>query len=253
MDKGWISVHRKVLKNPIVKPRGVYSRFEAWMYLLFRATYTNQKVVLGNDIYHLKEGEIITSQEKLRLLFKWGNTKLRNYLKLLEKDGSIQVKTNKKLTMITIVNFAELQNLQTTNKSLTNHKQTYSNKDINKTNKDIKQRELDFRLKASELIQGDGVVEFLDYWTESNMSGKKMRFEMQKTFSIERRFTTWINNSKKWNKDKQFESLDDKFPLDKTGNARLGKCSACNTTVFLDRWKPILDSTCCNAKVVSFG
>ena len=229
-----------------------YSRFEAWIYLLLRATYNNQKVVLGADIYKLKSGEILTSQKKLCKQFKWGNSRLRTFLNLLEKDGMINVKTNSKLTHLTILNYNKLQKNQTTTKLDSNQNQIHINKE-NKTNKDISERELDFRKKAKTLIGGDGVDEFLDYWTESNMSGKKMRFEMQKTFSIERRFTTWINNSKKWNKDKQFESLDDKFPLDKTGNARLGKCSKCRSTVFLDKWKPILDSSCCNTKVIGKG
>tara|TARA_Y100001973_G_C5200866_1_gene337522 strand:+ start:917 stop:1681 length:765 start_codon:yes stop_codon:yes gene_type:complete len=253
MDKGWISIHRKILKNPILKMNKSYSRFEAWIWLLLRATYSDQKVVLGADIYKLKSGEILTSQKKLCKQFKWGNSRLRTFLQLLEKDGMIKVKTNSKLTHLTILNYNKLQKNQTATKLQSNQNQIHINKDINKVNKDISKRELDFRLKASELIRGDGVVEFLDYWTESNISGKKMRFEMQQTFDIERRFTTWIKNSKKWNKDKQFLSLNDKFPLDKTGNARLGKCSKCKGTVFLDKFKPVLDSICCNAKVIGKG
>ena len=82
------------------------------------------------------------------------------------------------------------------------------------------------------------------------MSGKKMKFEMQKTFDINRRLLRWCKNAEEWNFKSKQESLDDKFPFDKTGNARLGKCSKCKSTVFLDKWKPMLDSTCCNAKVI---
>ena len=35
---------------------------------------------------------------------------------------------------------------------------------------------------------------FCNYWTESKTNGKKMRFEMQKTFDIARRLVTWSNN-----------------------------------------------------------
>jgi len=37
---------------------------------------------------------------------------------------------------------------------------------------------------------------FYDYWTEKNENGKKMRFEMQKVFDINRRLTTWAKNNK---------------------------------------------------------
>ena len=255
MDKGWISIHRKVLKNPIVKMGKSYSRFEAWLWLLLRATYSNQKVVLGADIYHLKSGEILTSQKKLCKQFNWGNSKLRTYLTLLEKDEMIVVKTNKKLTHLTILNFNELQKNQIATKPQTNHNQTHSNKD-NKVNKDINIRLLDFKKLVNSTgleTNKDTIESFIEYWTEKNMSGKKMKFEMQKTFDVKRRLQRWIQNAKDWNIKPKQETLDEQFPFDKTGNARLGKCSACKSTVFLDKWKPVLDSTCCNAKVVGNG
>ena len=62
-----------------------------------------------------------------------------------------------------------------------------------------------------------------------------------------------VNHPTDWNIKPKQESLDEKFPFDKTGNARLGMCSKCKATVFLDKWNPVLDSSCCNAKVVSRG
>lgn len=38
--------------------------------------------------------------------------------------------------------------------------------------------------------------DFFEYWTESNPNGKKMRFEMQKVFDINRRMATWNKNQK---------------------------------------------------------
>lgn len=38
--------------------------------------------------------------------------------------------------------------------------------------------------------------EFFDYWTEMNEGGKKMRFEMQKVFQVDRRLKTWSRNNK---------------------------------------------------------
>lgn len=256
MDKGWISIHRKILKNPIIKMSKSYSRFEGWVWLLLRATYSNQKVVLGSDIYHLKSGEILTSQKKLCKQFNWGNSKLRTFLKLLEKDKMIVVKTNKKLTHLTILNFNELQKNQTTTKPQPNHNQIHSNKD-NKVNKDISERFNDFNLK----VLGEGVKqvpmidptlieEFVDYWTEKNISGKKMKFEMQKTFDIKKRLLRWCKNAEEWSYASKSKSLDEKFPLDKTGNARLGVCSKCHSTVFLAVVNPSLDSKCCNSKVI---
>lgn len=37
--------------------------------------------------------------------------------------------------------------------------------------------------------------EFFDYWVEKNEGGRKMRFEMQKVFDINRRLKTWSKNN----------------------------------------------------------
>ncbi len=39
---------------------------------------------------------------------------------------------------------------------------------------------------------------FYLYWTEKNKNGKKMLFEMKRTFEIKRRLTTWKNNESKF-------------------------------------------------------
>lgn len=39
------------------------------------------------------------------------------------------------------------------------------------------------------------VREFYDYWSETNASGKKMRFEMQQTWSLQHRLARWAGNN----------------------------------------------------------
>ena len=49
-------------------------------------------------------------------------------------------------------------------------------------------------------ISKDVLKEFCDYWTEQNLKGTKMRFEMQKTFDINLRLKRWERNNSNWNK-----------------------------------------------------
>jgi len=49
-------------------------------------------------------------------------------------------------------------------------------------------------------LSTDLCQEFVDYWTETNKSNSKMKFELQKTFDIKRRLARWQKNDKKWNK-----------------------------------------------------
>jgi hypothetical protein len=43
---------------------------------------------------------------------------------------------------------------------------------------------------------------FVDYWTEPNKSNKKMKFELQQTWSTNLRLKTWAKNQKKWDRPK---------------------------------------------------
>lgn len=52
--------------------------------------------------------------------------------------------------------------------------------------------------KMSVSISGDILEEFFLYWTEKNPSETKMKFELEKTWSVERRLRTWINNGIKF-------------------------------------------------------
>ena len=38
-------------------------------------------------------------------------------------------------------------------------------------------------------------IKFISYWTELNKSGKKQRWEMEKTFEIRRRIATWLSRA----------------------------------------------------------
>ena len=40
----------------------------------------------------------------------------------------------------------------------------------------------------------DMLTEFIDYWTEPNKSGSKMKFESEKTWSLSRRLKRWSKN-----------------------------------------------------------
>jgi len=252
MDKGWISIHRKILKNPIVKMSKTYSRFEAWTWLLLRATYSDQKVVLGSDIYHLKSGEILTSQKKLCQEFNWGNSKLRTFLTLLEKDEMIVVKTNKKLTHLTILNYKDLQKNQITTKPQPNHNQIHINKD-NKVNKDIYTRIDEFKKQCSKLIDTNHqeYENFINYYTEYNDGGKKFKKEFYKTFNIKMRWNTWLKNDFGSNGKQSNKNLDKKYPLDKTERSRKCRCTKCNGIDLISALNPNLEakSNCCKAPI----
>ena len=54
-----------------------------------------------------------------------------------------------------------------------------------------------------EKYDRDMVREFFDYWTETNRSESKMRFEMEKTWDTARRLATWAKRDNKFNNNGQ--------------------------------------------------
>lgn len=43
------------------------------------------------------------------------------------------------------------------------------------------------------------ILKFINYWSELTKSGKKQRWELERTFELKRRLATWFRNSKKFN------------------------------------------------------
>lgn len=78
----------------------------------------------------------------------------------------------------------------------------------NKLNKIIKQdstnamlsRKLIFEETVMQVhdVSNDLLEAFIDYWTEPNKSGTKMRFELQNTWELNLRLKNWCRNQKKW-------------------------------------------------------
>jgi len=71
--------------------------------------------------------------------------------------------------------------------------------------RDIETRKEEFTLSVSKQVeyQAQMLIEFIDYWTEHNEGGRKMRFEMHKVFNVSKRLKTWYRNYLKFNKIKQ--------------------------------------------------
>ena len=76
-----------------------------------------------------------------------------------------------------------------------------------KTHKKVITADLEIRkikfisgVKSYTLYNEDMLDAFIDYWTEHNEGGRKMRWETQKIFNISRRLGTWAKNDKNFKK-----------------------------------------------------
>ena len=77
-------------------------------------------------------------------------------------------------------------------------------------------------LKQTPMVHPDICDAFTSHWTEPNIAGTRMKFEMQKTWDFKRRMDTWIRNDKNWNGGKQIDKS--KFKYDSTQKFYIGFC-----------------------------
>ena len=132
--EGWIKQHRKILDHYLFKEKRVFSKYEAWNYILLMANHKDNKFLLGNELIDLKAGQFVTSQSKLMEIFSWSKSKLKNFFSLLEKDNMIKIETDTKKTTLTIVKYRDYQEQETAERPQKDRKKTAESlrKDTNK-------------------------------------------------------------------------------------------------------------------------
>jgi hypothetical protein len=91
-------------------------------------------------------------------------------------------------------------------------KDEYNKTSINtiKKNININERKFNFKFLIWDLkeISIEIKNEFFNYWSEANHSNTKMKFELEKTWDLQKRINRWISNSKKWTRPEQKSKVE---------------------------------------------
>jgi len=171
----------------------------------------------SGTVSRLKNRNIVTQTgNKIRInkyFFEW---------RMLPKQVTKQV-TPKKESNVTQTGNQVLPKQVTTKENITKEKDIIINNNIQKEkqptpktqmlnfienckSKNEKYWELVGVLEEKGIPSGDVHEEldrFVSYWTELNSSGIKQRWELQKTFEVQRRLATWFKNYTKFNSHAQ--------------------------------------------------
>ncbi len=93
----------------------------------------------------------------------------------------------------------------------------------------IKSRAKDFRITLDEYVDNpytkDMIGAFYDYWSEPTPSGKKMKFELEKTWDVSRRLRTWKRNESKYGGKYNNNSRSEQRDIEKERRATEAKCT----------------------------
>jgi len=148
---GWISLHRKILDNPVVCKDSDY--FAVWVYLILTATHEGMYKLFKKEKILLNPGELITSRKSISSKLKIQESKIERILKAFENEQQIEQQTSNACRLVKLVNYAEYQNIKQQDEQRMNNERTTDEQRMNTHNKGIRNnkeiREQSFEAKAS--------------------------------------------------------------------------------------------------------
>lgn len=219
--QGWIKLHRKIKDHWLYAESKKFTKFEAWIDLLLEVNHKDNKFLLGNELVEVKRGQTITSIRKLCDRWGWSNSKVTQYLNLLQNDGMIQVESDSKKTVITIVNYEVYQvhedEKTTQNRHESDTKQT--EKHTNKNDKNVKNDKNDSNNKRRKQVYDDTsayyqlAVYFFERIKENNPEHKEPNYQawsddIRKMIEIDKRTEEQVRYLMKWVQQDDFEKVN---------------------------------------------
>ena len=132
---GWIKLHRKIINSTVFDNEKL---LKVRIWCLLKATHDEYEQLVGRQIVNLQKGQFVTGRNAASKELKMTPSTTWDYLKVLERNQNIDIKSNNKYSIVTIVNWElyQSENEISDNKSTTNQQQINTNKNI-KNNKNI--------------------------------------------------------------------------------------------------------------------
>lgn len=130
MLDGWIKVHRSLLNHTtFTNPK----LLKVWVWCLLKARHKSGYAYIGRQKIFIKEGQFIFGRLRAAEKLNMPPSTVWDYMKILGSDRSIDISSNSRFSIITIINWHFYQ-LGSTGVSTTNEKQMDTNKNVKNDN-----------------------------------------------------------------------------------------------------------------------
>ena len=106
--EGWIKLHRSLLESDFWKCES-FSRGQAWVDLLMLANFKDSFFYKRGVKVDVKRGQLGRSEVELSDRWKWSRSKVRKFLKDLEKEQQIKVVKTSVTQVVTILKYDDFQ------------------------------------------------------------------------------------------------------------------------------------------------
>lgn len=160
--QGWIKVHRSICDHWLWQDKP-FAKGQAFEDILYHSSHANNKVLIDGKLIDIKRGEEITSIRKLSNRWGWSNTKVKNFLELLEKEKMISLeKSDSQKTVIKVLNYAKYQECNTydsDSEATIERQPSDSEATIKHTNKNVKNVNNEKNVKNSTTISNEIVCQ----------------------------------------------------------------------------------------------
>lgn len=103
---GWIKIHRSLSDHWLADHP---EKLGWWVLLLLKVYHADKKVLIGNDLIELKRGQIVASLTFLAELWQTSKKTAERFIATLEKDGMLTRCVTRKVSILTICNYASYQ------------------------------------------------------------------------------------------------------------------------------------------------
>jgi hypothetical protein len=140
--EGWISLHRKIRKNPIFND---HELLRLWLICLTEATHKERDQIIGRQTVHLLPGEFVTGRFDLEAMYNDGLKRdqqkspktVWRWLESLETGQYLTINSTNKFSVVAVLNWHIYQSndhdidQQVTNKRPTDDQQVTTNNNVN--------------------------------------------------------------------------------------------------------------------------
>ena len=199
MFMGWIKLHRETIEKAIWRCSTLEQK-SIFITLLILANHKEAQWIWKGQKFKCLPGQFITSIKSIAYYAQVSEQNVRTALVKFGKLEFLTDESTKTGRLITILNWGVYQQNDSLANNQANEQLTDSQQTPNKQvtpNKNIKEREelLRKEIDTYKMFPSGILKEFVEYWTEPNKSGTKMRFELEKTWDLKRRLERWAANA----------------------------------------------------------
>lgn len=111
MDNGYIKLHRKLLDCSVFQNEKL---LKVWIWCLFKATYKDRQVIMGNTVIDVKQGQFVYGRLKAAEELKIPPSTFKRYMDILQELDMLTLKSTNKWTLASITNWEKYQSEQQT-------------------------------------------------------------------------------------------------------------------------------------------